>query len=70
LRYGWGHCLSHKIDCLREEIPYAQQKMEEIDSTIAEYKAKIHNLKLQKASIQEREIESYEERDFPCHKES
>jgi len=29
--------------------------MEEIDSTIAEYKAKIHNLELQKANIQERE---------------
>ena len=59
-----------KLAAFREEIPNAQQKMEEIDSTIAEYKAKIHNLKLQKASIQEREIESYEERDFPCHKES
>ena len=29
--------------------------MEEIDSTIVEYKAKIHNLELQKDSIQERE---------------
>jgi len=44
-----------KLAAFREEIPNAQQKMEEIDSTIAEYKAKIHNLELQKASIQERE---------------
>jgi len=44
-----------KLAIFREEIPNAQQKMEEIDSTIAEYKAKIHNLELQKASIQERE---------------
>ena len=29
--------------------------MEEIDSTIAKYKAEIHNLEIQKASIQERE---------------
>jgi len=47
-----------KLTAFREEIPNAQQKMEEIDSTIAEYKAKIHNLELQKASIQERERES------------
>jgi len=29
--------------------------VEEIDSTIVEYKAKIHNLELQKDSVQERE---------------
>jgi len=44
-----------KLVAFREEIPNAQQKMKEIDSTIVEYKAKIHNLELQKASIQERE---------------
>jgi len=44
-----------KLVAFRQEIPDAQQKVEEIDSTIAEYKAKIHNLELQKASIQERE---------------
>jgi len=44
-----------KLAAFREEIPDAQKKMDEIDSTIAEYKAKIHNLELQIASIQERE---------------
>jgi len=44
-----------KLAAFREEILDAQQKVEEIDFTIAEYKAKIHNLELQKASIQERE---------------
>jgi len=47
-----------KLAAFREEIPNAQQKMEEINSTIAEYKAKIHNLELQKARIQDRERES------------
>jgi len=32
-----------KLAAFRQEIPDAQQKVEEIDSTIAEYKAKIHN---------------------------
>ena len=31
------------------------KRWRKFDSTIAEYKAKIHNLELQKASIQERE---------------
>jgi len=44
-----------KLAAFREEIPVAQQKVEEIDYAIAEYKAKIHNLELQKASIQEKE---------------
>jgi len=44
-----------KLAAFREEILDAQQKVEEIDSTISEYKEKIHNLELQKASIQERE---------------
>jgi len=42
------------LAAFQEEIPNALQKMEEIDYTIAKYKAKIHNLELQKASIQER----------------
>jgi len=44
-----------KLAAFREEIPVAQQNVEEIDSAIVEYKAKIHNLELQKSSIQERE---------------
>jgi len=46
---------TQKLAAFREEIPNAQQKMEEIDSTIVVYKAKIHNLELQNSSIQERE---------------
>ena len=49
------HTFHTKLAAFREEIPDAQQKVEEINSTIAEYKAKIHNLELHKASIQERE---------------
>jgi len=43
-----------KLATFRQEIPDAQQKVEEIDSTIVKYKAEIHKLELQKASIQER----------------
>jgi len=35
-----------KLDTFRQEIPYTQQKVAEIDSTIAKYKAEIQNLEL------------------------
>ena len=44
-----------KLTTFRQEIPDAQQKVDEIDSTISKYREEIHNLKLQKASILERE---------------
>jgi len=44
-----------KLDAFRQEIPNTQQKVAELDSTIAKSKAEIQNLELQKATILEKE---------------
>jgi len=44
-----------KLDTFRQETPDNQQKVAEIDSTIAKYKEEIQNLELQKATVLEKE---------------
>jgi chromosome segregation ATPase len=44
-----------KLDAFRLEIPNAQQKVGEIDSTIAKYKVEIQSLELQKTAILEKD---------------
>lgn len=40
-----------KLDAFRQETPTTQQKVEEIDSTIARYKAEIQNLETQRTNL-------------------
>ena len=44
-----------KLDAFRQEAPNPQQKVAELDATIAKYQAEIQNLELQKANILEKE---------------
>jgi len=49
------------ITTFRQEIPYAKQKMEEIDSAIARHKEEIKTLRLQRTNVLERECTMQQE---------
>ena len=44
-----------KLHAFREETPNTQQRVAEIDSTIAKFKVEIQSLELQRASVLEKE---------------